>query len=158
MKRIHCTLDGLTTLSALLRDLATVTTSELARGVGLLLHYDLAEVPAVDISVPLLKFKLLTKCVAEKINAERSTAYLRLALRDGIGFSQRARVFALTPNGDVGIDMAAARQAQTSLTNVIQDLESWQIKYIEYVSQDINRDDLLELIQKIHGEQSESEV
>jgi hypothetical protein len=155
MKRIHGTLDGLTTLNAVLRDLGTVTTAELARAVGLLLHYELAEVPAVDISVPLLKFKLLTKCVAEKINAERSTAYLRLSLRDGIGFSQRARVFALTPTGDVGIDMAAARQAQTSLTNVIQDLENWQIKYIEYVSQDIAREDLLELIQKIHGEQSD---
>ena len=153
MKRIYAILDGLTTLNAVLRDLGTVTTAELARAVGLLLHYELAEVPAVDISVPLLKFKLLTKCVAEKINAERSTAYLRLSLRDGIGFSQRARVFALTPTGDVGIDMAAARQAQTSLTNVIQDLENWQIKYIEYVSQDIAREDLLELIQKIHGEQ-----
>lgn len=156
MKRCHGILDGLTTLSAVIRYLGNVTTAELARAVGLLLHYELVSIPAVDISVPLTKFKLLTKCVAEKINAERSTAYLRLALRDGIGFSQRARVFALTPNGDVGIDMAAARQAQTSLTNVIADLENWQIKYIEYVSQDIEREDLLELIQKIHGEHGEA--
>ncbi|HEY9755452.1 MAG TPA: DUF4388 domain-containing protein [Oculatellaceae cyanobacterium] len=152
MKRTHAMLDGLTTLSTAIRYLGDVTTAELARAVGLLLHYQLADVPAVDISVPLTKFKLLTKCVAEKINAERSTAYLRLSLRDGIGYSQRARVFALTPNGDVGIDMAAAKQAQTSLTNVISDLENWQIKYIEYVSQDIARDDLLELIQRIHGD------
>ena len=153
MKRTHALMDGLTTLNAIIRYLGDVTTSELARAVGLLLHYELVDIPAVDISVPLTKFKLLTKCVAERINAERSTAYLRLSLRDGIGFSQRARVFALTPNGDVGIDMAAARQAQTSLTNVIADLENWQIKYIEYVSQDIPREELLALIQRIHGEQ-----
>jgi hypothetical protein len=152
MKRVHGMLDGLTTLSNAIRYLGDVTTAELTRAVGLLMHYQLADVPAVDISVPLTKFKLLTKCVSEKITAERSTAYLRLALRDGIGFSQRARVFALTPNGDVGIDMAAAKQAQTSLTNVISDLENWQIKYIEFVSQDIAREDLLELIQRIHGD------
>jgi len=156
MKKTHGIMDGLTTLNSVIRYLGNVTTAELARAVGLLLHYQLVVIPAVDISVPLTKFKLLTKCVADKINAERSTAYLRLALRDGIGFSQRARVFALTPTGDVGIDMAAARQAQTSLTNIIQDLENWQIKYIEYVSQDIERGDLLALIEKIHGEHAEA--
>jgi hypothetical protein len=153
MKRIHGMLDGLSTLRAVTSYLGDVTTAELARSVGLLLHYELVSIPSADISVPLMKFKALTKWITEKIDSERSTAYLRLALRDGIGFSQRARVFALSQNGDIGIDMAAARQAQTSLTNVIQDLENWQVKYIEYASQDIKREELLELIQKIHGEE-----
>jgi hypothetical protein len=151
MKRTHAYLDGLTTLQTVIRQLGDVTTAEAAKAIDLLLHYELAIIPEVDLQTPLTKFKMLTRCVSEKITAERSTAYLRLALRDGIGFSQRARVFALTPSGDVGVDMAAAKQAATSLSAVVQDLESWQIKYIEYVSQDIKRDELLELIQQIHG-------
>ncbi len=151
MRRTHNLLNGLTPLSTVHRYLGDATTYELARAVDLLLHYGLATIPAVNLEGPLNKFKMLIKSVSEKIKTERSVAFLRLALRDGVGFSGRARVFVMSNNGDIGIDMAAARQANASLTSVVQDLENWQVKYIEYVSQDVDRDALLSLITEIHS-------
>ena len=57
----------------------------------------------------------------------------------------------MSNNGDIGVDMAAARQANASLSGVIQDLENWQVKYIEYVSQELDREVLLSLITEIHS-------
>jgi hypothetical protein len=151
MRRTHSNLDGLTSLSTVMRYLGDVTTYELARALDLLLHYQLANIPVIDLQTPLSKFQLLISSVSEKIGSELSVAFLRLALRDGIGYSGRARVFAMSNNGDIGVDMAAARQANASLSGVIQDLENWQVKYIEYVSQELDREVLLSLITEIHS-------
>ena len=107
-------------------------------------------IPKVDLHGPLDKFQQLVMGVGEKISAERSLAFLRLALRDGVGYSGRARIFTMGAGGEVGVDLAAARSAQTSLSVIIKDIENWQVKYIEYVSQELNRDVLLALIREIH--------
>jgi len=150
MTRVWNALDGLTSLTMVIRYFGDVTTSEIARAVGLLMHYKLAAVPKVALSSPLDKFQQLIHGVKAKIGGELSVALLRLSLRDSIGYSGRARIFAMTSGGEIGVDMAAARSAGASLTTVVQDLENWQVKYIEYVSQEIDRDVLLGLIREIH--------
>jgi hypothetical protein len=71
-------------------------------------------------------------------------------MRDTIGYSGRARCFILSRSGDVGVDMAASRSAGTSLSVVLQDLEDWQVKYIEYVGQEVDRSTLLTIIREVH--------
>ncbi len=149
-QRVWAALDGLTSLSTAIRYMGDITTSEMTRAVDLLLHHELVMIPKVDLHGPLDKFQQLVMGVGEKISAERSLAFLRLALRDGIGYSGRARIFTMGAGGEVGVDLAAARSAQTSLSVIIKDIENWQVKYIEYVSQELNRDVLLALIREIH--------
>lgn len=149
-QRVWASLDGLTPLSTVIRYMGDITTSEITRAVDLLLHYELAMVPKVDLHGPLDKFQQLVHAVGEKLGGELSSAFLRLALRDSIGYSGRARIFTMGAGGEVGVDLAAARSAQTSLSVVIKDLENWQVKYIEYVSQELDRDLLLALIRDIH--------
>ena len=114
------------------------------------MHYGFTSVPKVALSAPIDKFQQLIRGVNNNVGNQLSVALLRLSLRDSIGYSGRARIFAMTNNGEIGVDMAAARSANTSLTTVIQDLENWQVKYIEYVSQELDRDILLGLIREIH--------
>ncbi len=150
MIRVYNALDGLSTLHTVIRNFGDVTTFDFARAVGLLMYYGLASVPKTDLSVPLQKFRDLTERIREKIGSELSAALLRLALRDSVGYSGRARVFALSANGEIGVDMAAAQTAETSLSTVIRDIEDWQVKYIEHASQEIDRDVLLNIIREIH--------
>ncbi|MBS1952858.1 MAG: DUF4388 domain-containing protein [Cyanobacteria bacterium SZAS-4] len=149
-QRIWAAMDGITSLSTSIRYLGDITTSELTTAVNLLLHHELVKVPKVDLHGPLDKFQQLVGAVGDKITSELSLAFLRLALRDSIGYSGRARIFTMGSKGEVGVDLAAARSAQTSLSVIIKDIENWQVKYIEYVSQELNRDVLLGLIREIH--------
>jgi Domain of unknown function (DUF4388) len=149
-QRIWAAMDGITSLATSIRYLGDITTSELTTAIALLLHHDLVKVPKVDLHGPLDKFQQLVVAVGQKITSELSLAFLRLALRDSIGYSGRARIFTMGAGGEVGVDLAAARSAQTSLTTIIKDIENWQVKYIEYVSQELNRDVLLGLIREIH--------
>jgi hypothetical protein len=150
MKRVWQELDGLSSLVAAVRKLADVTTNDGVRAAIRLLRYNLVSLPEVDLNVPLDKFRQLCKKVSERIGVERSLAFLRLSLRDTMSYSVRARMFALGASGEVGIDMAAARSTGASLSLVIQDIEDWQVKYIEYVSQEMNSEVLLGMIQDIH--------
>jgi hypothetical protein len=150
MIRTYNSLDGLTTLGTVIRYFGDATTSEVARAVGLLMHYELAVVPKTDLSTPLQKFRELTRAINEEIGTELSAALLRLSLRDSVGYTGRARVFALTNNAEIGVDLSAARNAGTSLSTVIKDLEDWQVKYIELCSAEVNRDVLLAIIREIH--------
>ncbi|MBS2002799.1 MAG: DUF4388 domain-containing protein [Candidatus Obscuribacterales bacterium] len=149
-QRVWAAMDGITSLATSIRYLGDVTTSQLTTAINLLLHHELVKIPKVDLHGPLDKFQQLVGGVSAKITAERSLAFLRLALRDSIGYSGRARIFTMGAGGEVGVDLAAARSAQTSLTTIIKDIENWQVKYIEYVSQELNRDVLLGLIREIH--------
>ncbi|HEY9676416.1 MAG TPA: DUF4388 domain-containing protein [Drouetiella sp.] len=149
-QRVWAAMDGLTTLATAIKYMGDITTSELTTAVNLLLHHELLKVPKVDLHGPLDKFQQLVVAVGEKITPNLSLAFLRLALRDSIGYSGRARIFTMGAGGEVGVDMAAARSAQTSLSVIIKDIENWQVKYIEYVSQELNRDILLALIREIH--------
>jgi hypothetical protein len=150
MKRLWQELDGLTSLVNAIKKLGDVTTYEAGMAAVRLLHYHLVTLPEMDLTVPLDKFRQLCKKVAEKIGVERSLAFLRLSLRDTMSYSVRARMFALGASGEVGIDMAAAKSTGASLSLVIKDLEDWQVKYIEYVSQEVDSETLLVMIQDIH--------
>lgn len=150
MKHLWQELDGLTPLVNAIKKMADVTTYDGVKAAVRLLHYNLVTLPEVDLTVPLDKFRQLCKKVAEKIGVERSLAFLRLSLRDTMSYSVRARMFALGGSGEVGIDMAAARSTGASLSLVIQDIEDWQVKYIEYVSQELDSDMLLGMIREIH--------
>ncbi len=152
VKTVWNALDGLTPLSRTIRLLGDVTTPEFSWAIGMLLDHQLVTVPEGDISGPMGKFQRLVLGIREHIGNERNSAFLRLSFRDTLGYSGRARVFLLSHKGEVGVDMAAARSAGTSLSTVIADLENWQVKYIEYVSQDLDRAMLLSIIREVHEE------
>jgi hypothetical protein len=102
------------------------------------------------LTAPLDKFNQMVRKVAEKLGVERTIAFLRLGMRDSVGYSVRARVFAVGASGEVGIDMAAARNTNASLSLVVNDIENWQVKFIEYVSQELDSDMLVRIIEDIH--------
>lgn len=149
-KRIWSALDGLTHLHRVIKNLQDVTTADAAYCVGILWDYKLVKVPEGDLTTPLERFQLLISSVKEQIGSDRSNAFLRLSFRDTLGYSAGARVFILSNKGEVGIDMVAIRRESSSLTNVLQDLENWQVKYIEYISQELDKQMLLSIIHKIH--------
>lgn len=150
MKRLSAELDGLTSLVNAVKKLADVTTYDGVTAAARLLHYNLVSVPEMDLTVPLEKYRQLCRRVAEKIGVERNLAFLRLSLRETMSYSVRAAMFALTSSGEVGVDMAAARSTGASLSLLIKDIEDWQVKYIEYVSQEINSEVLLSFIEEVH--------
>jgi len=73
-------------------------------------------------------------------------------LRDALGYSARASLYIISPAGESGIDQAAAHSAHTSLTQVLRDVEDWQVKYIEYISHEMNPDELMTIIQEVHAD------
>lgn len=150
MTKLWGVLDGLTPLNTVIHNLGDVTHADAARAVDILLHYHLISIHNLDINQPLSNFQLLLKKVTEKIGKEKSSAFLRLSLRDTVGYSGHARVYVMTPNCEVGIDMVAARATGASLSTVIKDLENWQVKFIEYVSQELDPEFLLSIIKEIH--------
>jgi hypothetical protein len=157
MKRLWNDLDGLATLGNTIKRLQDVPTHKGTRAADLLRHYGLVSLPEMGVHAPLAKFNQMCRKVADKIGVERSIAFLRLSMRDTVGYSVRARMFALGSSGEVGIDMAAARNTGASLSLVIKDVENWQVKYIEYVSQEIDSEILLSIIHEIHQEEVEAQ-
>lgn len=151
IKQVWNSLDGLTPLSAVIRYIGDATTYEVAHAVDILLHHKLAIIPGIELTSPLHKFQQLVRSISEKIDAQLNVALLRLALRDVMGYSGKARVFVISGNGEIGVDRAAARQANASLTIVNEELQNWQVKYIEYISQEMDRDQLTTLIKDIHS-------
>lgn len=150
MRKLWNALDGLHSIAIVIRNLGDVTTSDAALAIDRLISYELVCVPQVDLHGPMSKFQELVKRITEAVGVERSEAFLRLSLRDTLGYSGRARVFILSRQADVGVDMAAARSAGTSLSQVLQDLEDWQVKYIEYATQELDRNQLLTIIREVH--------
>jgi hypothetical protein len=123
---------------------------EAARAVDRLLHYGLISMPTIDLIGPLAKFQELVKSIVDEIGAEKNIALLRLSLRDIIGYSGRAKLFAVGSAGEIGVDMAIARTSGTSLSEMLKGLEDWQVKYIEYVREEIHQDKLLDIIRRVH--------
>ncbi len=150
MYRLWGAFDGLTPLKTTIKSLGDLTTLDAVTAVDRLLHYSLVNIPAMDISAPLAKFQQIAKHVGERIGSERNVALLRLSLQAAQGYSVRARMFTLGSVGEIGIDFAAARSAGTSLSAILKDLEDWQVKYIEYVSQELDRNVLRDIVFKVH--------
>jgi hypothetical protein len=150
MERVWQSLDGLSTLTTVIKRLTDVPTHAVAHAAVTLLNAELCTLPEYGLTAPLEKFNQMVRKVAEKLGVERTIAFLRLGMRDTVGYSVRARVFAVGASGEVGIDMAAARNTNASLSLVVNDIENWQVKFIEYVSQELDSDLLVRIIEDIH--------
>ncbi len=150
MNRLWSLLDGLTPAVNTIKLLGDVPTWEAAVAVDRLLHYQLVSVPAMDVSAPLEKFQRIVAAVGKRTGLDRNLAMLRLSLQAAQGYSVRARMFNIGSAGEIGIDLAAARSAGTSLSVVIKDLDDWQVKYIEYVSQELDKQELRDIVFKVH--------
>jgi Domain of unknown function (DUF4388) len=150
MKRLWQELNGLTTLRSAIRRLADITTIEGSKAAERLLGYELVTLPKEEISQLLDNFRKLSQAIRKKIGVERSLAYLRLSLKDTIGYSGRGRIFVLGSNGEVGIDMASAQSSGASLSVMIRDMEEWQVKYVQHASQEIDSEVLISLIREVH--------
>jgi hypothetical protein len=150
MHKLWQALDGLNSAGVTVRKLGDVTTAEAAMAIDRLLYYELVTIPAMDISGPLEKFRQIVGDCGQIIGAERNVALLRLSIQAAQGYSVRARMFTISGNGEVGLDMSAARSAGASLSVIVKDLDDWQVKYIEYVSQDIDRNTLRDIVYKVH--------
>ncbi len=151
MQRLWKALDGLTPVVNSMRFLSDVPTWEAALAIDRLLSYGLVSVPGMDVAAQLGKFQQIVAGVKEQVGQERNLAMLRLSLQAALGYSVRSRVFNIGSAGEVGIDLAAARSAATSLSVVTKDLEEWQVKYIEYVSQELDRQVLRDIVYKVHS-------
>jgi len=152
MRRLWIELDGLNKLSDVIKKLGDVAQFEGVRAARLLVYNGLSHVPDTDLTQPLQKFNLICRHISDKIGVDRSIAFLRLSLRDALGYSARASLYIISPAGESGIDQAAAHSAHTSLSQVLQDVEDWQVKYIEYVSQEMNPNELMTIIQEVHAD------
>jgi hypothetical protein len=150
MKQLWQELDGLSTLAVAIRRLSGATTVEGAKAAERLLNYRLVMVPKEELAHQLDKFRKLCQAILGKIGAERGIAFLRLSLKETIGYSIHARMFILGANGEVGIDLASARSAGASLSSVIRAIEDWQVKFVEHASQEIKPDVLISLIREVH--------
>ncbi|MBI4534485.1 MAG: DUF4388 domain-containing protein [Candidatus Melainabacteria bacterium] len=150
MHRLWSALDGLTPLSGIIKNLGDVSTLDMVTSVDRLLHYKLVSVPAVDVSGPLHKFQQIAKGVGERLGFERNVALLRLTLQATQGYSIRSRMFTIGSAGEVGIDFAAAKSAGATFSMIAKDLEDWQVKYVEYVSQELERNVLRDIVYKAH--------
>lgn len=152
MQRLWGELDGLTKLSVAIKRLGDIAQFEGVRAAHLLVYNGLSHVPETDLAHPLAKFNLICQHICDKIGINRSLAFLRLSLRDALGYSARARLYLISAGGELGIDQAAAHSAHVSLSQVLQDVEDWQVKYIEYVSQEMNPNELMTLIEQVHAD------
>lgn len=150
MQRMWRELDGLVSVSTVIKRLANITTISAANAVNRLLHYGLLQIPASDLHAPMRKFQDIAAEVAEKIGNERVEALLRLSLQSSAGYSVRARMFNIGTAGEIGVDLAAAKQAGTSLSAVTRELEDWQVRFIEYVSQELDKDVLRNIVYRVH--------
>lgn len=146
MHRLWSTLDGLTPLTATIKALEDVTTYDAATAIDRLLYYGLVTIPATSVAGPLDRFREIANGVGKRIGHERNVALLRLSLQAAHGYSVRARIFTIGNNGEVGIDFIAARSSQTSLSIILKDLEGWQLKFIEYASQEIDPEVLKSIV------------
>jgi len=158
MERLWLALDGLSTLGAVIKRMGDVPAYKGTRAAVVLLHHQLVTLPQFDLHTPLEKFNQMVRKVAEKLGVQRTSAFVRLGMRDSVGFSVKARMFIMGSAGEVGINMAAAREAGTSLSATIKDIENWQIKFIEYVGQELGSDTLVSIIEEIHQPGAEDEV
>jgi hypothetical protein len=152
MIRLWREFDGLLSVGATIKKLGNVTTSQASLAITRLLHYGLLRVPAVDLEAPLSRFQTIVMNVANRIGVDRSNALLRLSLQATQGYSARARMFQIGSAGEVGVDLTLARTAGVSLSEAVKQLEDWQVGYIEYVSQEIDKNLLRDIVTSVYRE------
>lgn len=150
MMQVWKAIDGIGTVVDIIKQTGDLTTAQFTTAISRLLHYELLRAPGVDVNVPLANFRRVIGLISEKIGVDHSEALLRISLRESQGYSAVARVFSLGAGCEVGVDLAAAKTAALSLSNVVKALEDWQVKYIEHVSQEIDKNVLRDLLVKVY--------
>jgi hypothetical protein len=150
MQRLWHQFDGLATITQTIKKASNMTTVQAAVAIGRLLHYNLVKIPAVDLAAPLEKFQAIVYNVANRIGVERGNALLRLSLQASQGYSAKARMFQIGSGGEVGVDLSLARMAGLSLSEVVKQVEDWQVSYIEYVSQEMDKNVLREIVAMVY--------
>ncbi len=154
MSRFYRQFDGLMSVEATIKKLGDVTTAQAAAAIGRLLHYGLVGVPEADLNAPISKFQAIINSVANRIGMDRSNALLRLSLQASQGYSAKQRMFQMGTAGEVGIDLTLARSAGVSLSEAIKHLDDWQVSYIEYVSHELDKNLLREIVTQVHRQGS----
>ncbi len=151
MKLVWKVADGLSSLSDLRRLTPDLTTFQFANAVSRLLYYELVREPGVELNLPLSNFRHIVSLIASKLGVDRVQALLRLSLRESQGYSAVARVFSLGSGSELGVDLSAAKSAGLSLSHVVKALEDWQVKFIEDVSLELDKDLLRDLVKRVYG-------
>lgn len=146
MQRLWKEFDGLASIASTLKKVGNMTTLQASMAIGRLMHYNLAKVPDADLTARLKTFQTIVHSITHRIGIDRSNALLRLSLQASQGYSAKARMFQIGSGGEVGVDLSLARSAGTSLSEVIKQLEDWQVSYIEYVSQEMDKNALREIV------------
>lgn len=150
MQKLWNQFDGLVSITQTIKKVSTLTTAQAAAAITRLLHYNLVNIPIVDLAAPLEKFQAIVYNVANRIGVDRSNALLRLSLQASQGYSAKARMFQIGTGGEVGVDLSLARTAGLSLSEVVKQLENWQVSYIEYVSQEMEKTVLREIVSMVY--------
>jgi hypothetical protein len=151
MQRLWKLFDGLTSVKKVIQGLQDVTTSMAAEAIDRLLAFQLVTVPAIEVTGPMEKFQQIIIDAQTFLGQERNQALLRLALHATLGYSVKARMFNIGSGSEIAMDLAAARAGNISLSAIVKGLEDWQVKYIEYLSQEIDRASLREIVCKVHS-------
>jgi len=150
MQRLWNQFDGLASVLQTIKKAGDITTAHAATAIMRLLHYNLVKVAVVDLTAPLEKFQSIVYNVANLIGTERSNALLRLSLQASQGYSAKARMFQIGTSGEVGVDLSLARMAQLSLSEVVKQLEDWQVNYIEYCSHEVDIHALRDIVSLVY--------
>lgn len=150
MQRLWKEFDGLASVESTIKKIGDLTTARATSAIGRLLHFQLVKVLTVNLQSPLEQYQLIVQNIAARIGVERSNALLRLSLQASQGYSAKARMFQIGSSGEVGVDLALARAAGLSLSEVLKYMQVWQSSYFEYVSQEIDRTVLREIIQNVY--------
>lgn len=150
MRRYWQSSDGISSITDTIKKISDMTTLQASTAISRLLHYELLRAPDVDLGRPLANFRAIISLISEKIGVDQSGALLRISLRESQGYSAVARVFSLGQGCEVGVDLAAAKSASLPLSTVVKALEDWQVKYIEHVSEELDRNVLRNLVLSVY--------
>ncbi len=155
MQRVWRAADGFSSIAEIIKQFGDLTTAQVAAALSRLLYYELVQAPELDLSTPLANFRKIISLISNNVGYEHSEALLRIALRESQGYSAVARVFSLSPGAEIGMDLPAAKSAYLSLSQVLKALEDWQVKYIEHVSQELDKNVLRELVLSVYKKPGE---
>ncbi len=150
MQRIWQVLGGLISLANAIKEMEDITTLEAITAVDRLLSLQLLTVPDNNCQQSLGKFRCVAAEIGKHIGQDRNIALLRLGLQTTQGYSAKSRIYTIGADAEVGIDLATARLTGILLTSLVRGLEDWQVKYVEYVSQEMDREILKQIIYPVH--------
>lgn len=150
MQRVWKAADGLCTISDIIKKLGDVKTVQVSSAINRLMYFALLQVPRTDVNTPLSKFRNIISMVTEKIGVDHAEALLRISLRESQGYSAVARTLAIGAGCEIGLDMGAAKAASIALSSIIKAIEDWQMKFIEHVSQELDKNQLREIVYKVY--------